>query len=244
MAMRVVMTFRGDVICYQKNREWKFIFPTDEHHVLNFSCDGEKPVELRVPNRNVYITIRKGTPLYPDVIKSDTFSDLLNMSGPEMHGSKKGVSNLTERRATADQHELVFLSVPGGRPGRTVRTMQNYWIDDQSDDELRISLGRQVAAQVSLEIELRDNIEMVVEADSKEIGKVEYRDGDFAYLEFNNHCEGKCDDPNEFFHYYNWLEDTAQSGRRFLAGKEQSLNKSLSTVGNCDPVGSDPPPQP
>ncbi len=251
MAMHVEMTFLGDVICYQKNEEWKFIFPTDESHVLKFSQDGSKPVELRTPPDNRYIDIDSTVRLEPVPNPNDSFHGLLNMSSDSMHRTTDGKSNLFEGDNSPTDRELIFMSVPAGRTGQSTMTKANYWVDDSDVIGHETKLGRRVAATVSLIIDLNHNVgfDVVMRDTGDTIASIVYRDGTTSSLVFDNHCDGLCKSPDDFLHYYDWLSDWKNPGRRMYAGKEPRRNfakgeKSSSTMGNCDPVGSEPPPEP
>ena len=167
MPMTVIMTFKGDVICYQKRGEWKFVFPTDPLHDLKYSIDGSRPIALRIKDTNRTISINPATKLYPDVDPNDKFPDLLNMSGDEMHGTTNGKSNLTEYIDLKEDHELIFMSVKGGAPGDSVRTMKNYWVDDQNNTLPEMDLKTKVAQEVSLEVILKDGNGISLEIDGK-----------------------------------------------------------------------------
>lgn len=259
MAMRIVMTFRGDVICYQKNGEWKFVFPTDDHHVVNFTNEKGATAPLRIPTSDRNISVAPGTRLGPKPNINDFFPDLLNMSGRDMHGTANGKSKLKEHKRSPTTRELIFFAVNAGKPGKSTTTMNEYWIDDLATGDPEYRLGRSVAEGVSLEIEVDDDSPFVLLIDGDRehpIAEVSYKEHRITYLHFDNHCGGGCKTEDDFLHYYDWLEEDGNPERKFLAGKWPRTSKILiekhddlaskaisSTVGNCDPVGSDPPPE-
>jgi len=256
MPMTVKFSFAGSVLCYQKRGIWTFVFPTDEVHPLNFSDDGGYTYsELRQEKMNREIAVSVDNPVMAHPNPHDSFPEILNMSSDEMHGTTGKKSNLMIKPKKIPGRELIIMTVPTGFTGPTTETDDNYWIEQVYPPLAYRPLNRKVAKQVTLIVELNQGRGLELsfrDTPSIPIGTYDFHDDTHVDLIFNNDCGGECKQHDDFSHYYDWVEDQVKiegRPRQFNAGKDPHTYlkdgaELVSPYGNCDPAGSEPPPEP
>jgi hypothetical protein len=257
MTMKVRFEFKGSVFCHRRDGFWNFDFVGDDHHLAQYVVEKKSGGTTGETAKGWLMQdgrIRTGR-FSPAVAASGSGQEtrpveLLNMSRPEMHGADASGSNLLLRIKTGIS--LVRLAVPLFRLDALETTSRDYYImrDPDTTDPFPSTDGAEnigpVASRVGGEVEV--SADAAIRFDDGGTIPFAYERGAEYVIKFDNDCRNRGSS-HDFRLYYTILEDKRGSGYRFLAGKYGPVNaaeKALfsSEFGNCDPVGSEPPPGP
>ena len=144
--------------------------------------------------------------------------------------------------------ELILMSIKDAALGTFKLTDFPYYVQEDRPNSRPKPMG-EVASIVGAEIRLNSGAGGAMMFDDGD-GNLDfsYQDNDVHTLTFNNDCGTNCEHgKNDFTLFYDWIKDSEDEGRRFLAGKKTpgfSATKSLLSPlhGNCDPATVEPPP--
>lgn len=256
--MDIEIKIKGSVICYLKNDGWHFVFVTDKTHLAKLSVNDETPFSLRKAGVDRKITLDFRGKAEPPAKEGNTFGDILNIAGAEMHGDRaNGKGEMNARRRETQNTEIVQMLIPAGELARDDWTKEEYYVKEIGVDLQRCPIGRKIAASVKLEIKTdAPSIALIIDGEEQSIPPSS-GNPNLIKLEFDNFCgeiKDDTDENNDFQLYYDWLEDARDKGRRFVAGKiprtggiwdtESTAEKvkMIGRQGNCDPISVDPPP--
>jgi len=251
MTMKVEIVFKGSVLCYLKRGSLHFIFPTDDTHLLNFSHGSGGPSPLRnLGSDSVLEVDLGGTPSQPPTAD---FTNILNMSGVDFHGSTGSRSNLVENRRRRPGSEIVHMTIPSGRFSAVPSSLARYWSHELGNPQGPHEIGlaaREV--RVEIQVDAGKTFSLGFAGGQPPVLSIPYAAGTVEQIILDNDCGAACKGADDFSHYYDWVVDKREPTKFFNAGKmpfpKSSGNEKgiemLSPQGNCDPVGSDPPPEP
>lgn len=234
--MKISIAIKGSAICYLDNNFWNVVFITDSTHLLKFTQNGTT-MNLRESGLDRHITVIVDNAVNSVPEKGANFNQILNMASTEMHDHNR----LEIKRKHIRNREIVTMMIPTGTLDRKDLTELNYFVEQIIPPRRRLSLHRQVAASVKIDMELREGKGLsIVIQDGEKVTTLPFpfEQNRNISFEFDNDCGEQCKQVNDFFLYYDWVRDKDRS-KKFIAGKDAKI---LGRQGNCDPVAIDPPP--
>jgi hypothetical protein len=246
MPMKVTARFNGDVVIYDKNGLWNFVFITDQDHIVELSANGSSVTSgrgLRRPGVNRHLFLLPDQAVGSGRRRGTNFGDILNAN--EIHGvDSAGNSNLLAYQASPGNRELMHLSIPLGTVDAGPDVVCDYWFESYPNGT-RICRGRRTAQTVVLSFSLRGGLTLVM-SDNGGTSSIPWPNTSSPLdLHFDNDCHQGHSGREDFLNYYDWIHDKRSSSSRYLAGKV--ICKTLkngktrrSPEGNCDPVVIDP----
>ncbi len=246
--MTVEIRVGGDVIIYDKDCNWNFVFITDGEHPVKFFVGGTELASLRTPGRRrrLRIEIPEG--------KREWGSDrekIFNMGHDELHGYTGANSNLevmNPPKSPADR-ETVRLLVPVGTvKGTPMGVGGDAWYPDYRfrpyPDGTEDLIDHETAKYATLTFEVNGPLRLLEGRST--VYESLYTPGKTLEIVLDNDCLGQGH-PDDFLMYYDWVRDSTDPSKFFTArkpGPGMTVMAILSPQGNCDPTRIDPPPFP
>lgn len=273
MPTTINLHIEGLALCFLKpdrpglESVWNVVFVCDDAHPLGLvHPDGNEP-QLRVIGRDVELDFISND-IVPNLAAFDSSGgQMLNISSSDMHDCNGlGRSNLRIRDDRAERrnsglidNDLVWMRVPNAALMTEAINSKTYWVQeidvDGNDIGNQIKKGH-LAKKLLITFEVESDLTLrVADAKGPTLEKKFAVTSDIASHDFelNNDCRGNCDH-NDILGLYDFVTDDSRGKeRRFLSGKSPRGSHAYkrdialqirSAQGNCDPVGTDPPPQP
>lgn len=255
MTMTVRFEFVGSVLCFYSKRKWHFDFVGDHHHQA--MCSVKRTVagapDHVLSNGPLVLLSEIRTATFepePRITETPNGADLdklLNLSGDDMHGTSKGASNL--RWKPEPGVSVVRLVLPPFKLTVKETTSDDYYVMRDTDprDPMPDWSGERRIGPVAKVLQGEFNLEEdgALKFDIGSSIHLKYEAGATYEVKINNDCNNHGG-AHDFRLYYKILVDKDWPQVRFLAGKykQWSSGEKSSEFGNCDPVGSEPPPGP
>ena len=269
MPSRIEIHITGLALCYFKNDYWYVAFLCDEAHQLNCKfahAAGTFEEDLHDRHRktlnldfeSLEIKPRDGEPY------GDNSEVLFNMSAEYAHGADDpDTSKLRFRDRTGVETDLILMKVPQAILEVWKVTDNDYFVQEQTYSGAPVEIIGQVGSEVVIRFDVgsRAAMKLTDPNDPKYSRPISEFDPGMrkVVIEFDNHCHtdlGGCR-KNDFLDLYDLVIDRVEDGERkfaagqvkstFFAGKRveelrEALKRMIPQQGNCDPVGSNPPP--
>jgi hypothetical protein len=250
MSMTVNIKIGGDVIIYDKDGYWNFVFIADVDHLVNLSAGGVFIDSLYTPGRSrlLRLDISAGTRRW-----GSQKGKIFNMGHRSLHGFNGSNSNLEllSPPASPPDREIVRLIVPAGTLEATQHLHNGSlgWYPDyrykRHPNGREHHIGHETAKFVTLSFTVSSSFRLM-EGTLEILPAWTFVDGSTLELVLDNDCQG-TGSHDDFLVYYDWVRDTTDSNKKFTARKPGFAVKDakmLNPEGNCDPARIDPPPFP
>lgn len=248
--MEFRMTLRGDVIIYEKDDFWNFVFVTDTQHTVKYEIGGVSK-ELRVENqdRKLILELRGADHVKRTV--GAAYQNIFNMADEKLHGKTNGNANLVIQRSSPPHREIVHLKVGIGEVDGA--SLCSDYIYSRFPDGGEYEIGYETAREATLAFPMRavssspPTVVLLEGGNPNPIAEWPDSNGSTT-VTLDNDCGG-TGSKEDFLRYYDWVRDTSEPRKFYLARKpwdckDDSSKALMSVEGNCDPTRIDPPPYP
>jgi hypothetical protein len=229
--MKVTILFKGIGIGYTKDDILKMIFPIDECHQLTFAYQKNHEELVQVgalanPGRRISVEPVKAT---SETGTSKDIDDFIDLTAAYAHDDGVNFKQNWRKQAVEMTLSNAFLSLHSYSE-REFMLMEGTTITKEPSI---------IGASLKAEIEIADGGKLNIQVDNKPLKSFDYEaDADYTLI-FDNDCyenspvnaSPMSPGKNDFYLYYNVIEDAQQPGREFsLVAAPQSTDSSGFTV--------------